>query len=302
MGYKLGDKYVKLSQNPRNNFIKKTQDLLNNSLYLYALDLNNENFKIIVEKINSFKPFVIRGYPDIMLFLATYIKNNNIKIIRPKAVTTTGNILFPNTRLIIEEVFNCKVFDSYGCEGGAIMAECESHNSYHASMEYAITEVINNGREVNDGEKGRVITTDLQNFGQPFIRYDTQDYVVKSKTKCSCDRNLLSIDKIEGRDSDILISPEGKLLIVHIFTIYFEWIDSVEQFQVRQDRLDEFCILLKVNSKFSKREEERICSYWGNYIGGNVKIKINIVDDIPLTKSGKRRFLIRNQQIKINFQ
>ena len=30
------------------------------------------------------------------------------------------------------------------------------------------------------------------------------------------------------------------------------------------------------------------------------RIKIHVVDDIPLTKSGKRRFLIRNKDIKLD--
>jgi phenylacetate-CoA ligase len=166
-------------------------------------------------------------------------------------------------------------------------------------MEYAITEIISNGHEVNSGEKGRVITTDLINYAVPFIRYDTQDYVTKSKEKCSCGRNLLPIEKIDGRDSDILITPKGKYLIVHNFTGYFEWIDSVEQFQIRQDKIDEFDIILIVNSKYTHEIERKIFKYWEEYINENVKIEINVVDDIPLTKSGKRRFLIRNKDIKL---
>jgi phenylacetate-CoA ligase len=295
MGYRLGDKYVKLSQNPRQG-IKKLQDKMNNCYYLFAQQLNDNNFSEIVKEIIRIKPKFMRGYPDPMFFLAKYIKKN--KIVLPPIITinTTGNILFPEARNIIEDVFNCRVFDSYSCEAGANVFECSTHQGYHSSMEYAITEIVSKGNSVNKGDKGRLITTDLFNYAVPFIRYDTQDYITKSK-KCSCGRNLLEIDKIDGRDSDILQTPKGKYLILHNFTGYFEWINSVIQFQVRQDKIDNFLFLLKVNEKYSQDTEKEILKYWTEYINEDVKIIINIVNDIPLTKSGKRRFLIRSKEI-----
>ncbi len=298
MGYRLGDRYIKLSQNPRKG-IKRIQDKVNNSCYLFAQQLTNDNFGVITESIIKAKPLFIRGYPDPMLFLAKYIRENNVVLPPVIAINITGNILFPETKALIEKVFHAPVFDSYSCEGGATAFECDTHDYYHSSMEYAVTEIMSESEEVNPGERGRVITTDLHNYAVPFIRYDSQDYVVKSSGQCTCGRELLAIDKIEGRDSDILITPKGKYLIVHNFTGYFEWIDSVDQFQIRQDKIDEFDFLLKVNSKYSSGVEEKIYNYWKKYINEDVKIKIHVVDDIPLAKSGKRRFLIRNKDIKI---
>ena len=298
MGYSLGDRYIKLSQNPRKG-IKRIQDKVNNCCYLFAQQLTNDSFRIITESILKAKPSFIRGYPDPILFLAKYIRENNITLPPVTAINTTGNILFPETKALIEEVFHAPVFDSYSCEGGAGVSECDTHHCYHSSMEYAVTEIMSDSKEVNPGENGRVITTDLHNYAVPFIRYDTQDYVVKSSKQCTCGRNLLPIDKIEGRDSDILITPKGKYLIVHNFTGYFEWLDSVDQFQIRQDKIDEFNLLLKVNSKYSFEVEKEIYNYWEKYIDEDVKIKIHVVDDIPLTKSGKRRFLIRDKSITL---
>lgn len=298
MGYRLGDKYIKLSQNPRKE-IKNLQDKINNCHYLFTQQLTDYNFSKILNEIQKFKPKFIRGYPDPMLFLANYIQKNKVSLPYIKAINTTGNILFPESRRTIEEAFICKVFDSYSCEGGANVFECETHKSYHSSMEYAITEIISDSKEVNNGEKGRVITTDLINYAIPFIRYDTQDYITKSKEKCSCGRDLLAIEKIDGRDSDILITPKGKYLIDHNFSVYLKNTNLIEQFQVRQNKIDEFNILLKVNDNFTKEEEVKIYNYWQKYINEDVKINIKIVNDIPLTKSGKRRFLIRNKDIKL---
>ena len=300
MDYRLGDRYIKLSQNPRPK-LKRIQDKLNNCLYLPVKQLTEENFNIIVKSINNYKPVIIRSYPDPLFFLVQFIIKNNIKIYSPKAIATTGNVLSKEYREKIENVFNCKIYDSYSCEGGANVSECYTHECYHSSMEYAITEILNkNNNEAVNGESGRVITTGLHNYAVPFIRYDTQDYVTKSIDKCSCGKQLLSIDKIEGRDSDILVTPNGKCLIVHNFTGYFEWVDSVNQFQVIQNKIDEIDILLKVNEKYNKQIESEILNYWQSYIGDDVKVKIEVVNEIPLTNSGKRRFLIRDKEIKLN--
>lgn len=300
MGYRLGDRYIKLSQNPRPK-LKQIQDKVNNCLYLPVKQLTYENFAKIVNAINGYKPIIIRSYPDPLFFLVQFIIKNNVKIYSPKAIATTGNILSKEYREIIENVFNCKIYDSYSCEGGANVSECYTHECYHSSMEYAITEILNNSNnEAVNGESGRVITTDLHNYAVPFIRYDTQDYVIKSMDKCSCGKQLLSIDKIDGRDSDILVTPNGKRLIVHNFTGYFEWVDSIDQFQVIQNKIDEINIILKVNEKYNQQIESEILNYWQNYIGDDVKVRIELVNEIPLTNSGKRRFLIRDKDIKLN--
>jgi phenylacetate-CoA ligase len=164
-------------------------------------------------------------------------------------------------------------------------------------MEYAITEVID--EDNNNTDFGRLITTDLWNFATPFIRYDTQDIVELTHNECSCGRKLLPIKKIFGRDSDILITSSGQFLIANNFTGFFQWISEVEQFQVEQKELNNFEFVLKVNNNYSKQTENKIIEHYKKIISGEVKIQVKIVDDIPLTKSGKRRFLIRSNHIQL---
>ena len=299
MGYRLGNKYVKISTHKR-SILKKIQDLVNRSKYLQAKHLTELFLKNIAKSINSYHPKIIRGYPEHLLILAKYIKNNNLNIFSPTAISTTGSVLSSPTRNLIEKQFDCKIFDSYRCEGGAYTSECETRSCYHSSMEYAITEIISNKHEVKKGKKGRVITTDLNNYAVPFIRYDTQDYVTKSKSKCSCGRNLLAIDSIDGRDGDILITPNGKILTLQEFGGYLQHFDSIEQYQIIQDSINHIIIKLVTNNKFNKNEGKIIYNYWNNYIGSNVKLEIQIVDDISFTKSGKLRSTIRNKNIKLN--
>jgi len=304
MGYKLGDPYVKLSMNPRGSLIKKIQDIMNNSLYMSSKQLINEEFVRIAELINKFNPEYIRGYPVPLYFLAKHYKEKFGKYpgTSLKALNTTGSTLNDEDREMIEKVFGVKIFDAYSCEGGAVFYECPFHGCYHPSEEYAIQEYIEDSFTLSSPERPlRHITTDLHNFASPFIRYDTGDYIVTGNDeRCSCGRNFKKIKKIFGRESDILITPSGKYLIVENFVAYFEWITEVDQIQVVQEENDLIVIKMLVNKNFNDKVLDRIRKYWTNYIGNDVRLYFEIADHIELTPTGKRRTVIRRPHIKID--
>ena len=296
-GFNLGDRYIKLSQNSRNNPRKKLQDKISNNLYLATNPLIDSNFEFILNQIENYKPKIIRCYPDPLLFLARYKKQHPKFKYQPKVITTTGNTLYAETRKEIEEAFSCKVFDSYNCEGNPNVFECETHDRYHSSEEYGISEVLDENSKIVNKGIGRLISTDLYNYAHPFIRYETQDQVELLNDRCSCGRELLSIKRILGRASDVLDTPNGKF-IVHHFTSFFSLLNSplkksVESFQVIGYE-NKVVFNLVVNNQFNSEISEYIKNYW--MVKFNNVVDINVVLEIPLTKSGKRKFIINEKQ------
>jgi len=304
MGYRCGDKYVKVSMNPRNSLIKKIQDFVNNSIYLSSNQLGVDEFNRIWKEIQKGNPKFIRCYPVPLQFLSQLIKKENQTYNGDAliAINTTGSTLHDDVRKEIEDVFKVKIFDSYSCEGSSGFAQCPSHENYHPAEEHAISEFIADNVTLSDPQKPlRHITTDLHNYASPFIRYDTQDYMVLGNNEpCSCGRNYLNIKRIKGRDSDILRTPSGKFLIVENFVAYFEYISEVDQIQIIQEELDKIVINMIVNDQYNQQISNKIYNYWTDYIGHDVSLVINIVDEIKLTPTGKRRTVIRNPKIKIN--
>ena len=228
---------------------------MSRNLYLATNPLIDSNFEFILKEIERYKPKIIRCYPDPLLFLARYKQNHPEFSYSPLAITTTGNTLHSETRAEIEAAFGCKIFDSYNCEGNSTVFECPTHTCYHSAEEYGISEVVDeNGSPIKSGV-GRLISTDLWNLAHPFIRYDTQDLVEVSDEPCSCGRKHLRINKIIGRDNDVIIAPNGRKFIVHNFTGFFqtdhkEINRSIEQFQVvKKDSIIIFRMV--VNQRFS---------------------------------------------------
>jgi phenylacetate-coenzyme A ligase PaaK-like adenylate-forming protein len=303
MGYKLGDKYVKISMNPRSSIMKRIQDKVNNCLYLSANQLTSKEFDYIQKAIMKFDPLFIRAYPVPFYYLAINIKaTGGYRQQALKGLNTTGSTLHQKVRVEIEDIFQVSIFDSYSCEGGANFSQCPSKLFYHPAEEYAISEFIEDSfTSTNEEHPVRHITTDLHNYASPFIRYDTQDYVILADQKsCTCGREYINVKKILGRDSDILITPSGKYLIVENFVAYFEWINEVEQIQVVQKRKNEITINMIVNKDFTRKVYDKILNYWKDYIGTDVNVKIKLVDEIQLTPTGKRRTVIRNPEILID--
>lgn len=295
MGFRLGDKYVKLSQNARKNPLKRLQDRMSRNLYLATNPLLDANFDHILKEIERYKPKYLRCYPDPLLFLARYKLAHPEFSYKPLAITSTGNTLHPETREEIEAAFGCKIFDSYNCEGNSVVFECPNHSCYHSAEEYGISEVLDdNGNTVTSGT-GRLISTDLCNFAHPFIRYDTQDYVEVDDTPCACGRKLFRISKILGRDNEVLVMESGRRFIVHNFTGFFQ-VDtpqlnrSVDQFQVVKKKNGTVLFRLVVNDKFKKSMADYIRLYWEGEF--QTRVIIEKVAVIPFTASGKRRFVL----------
>ncbi len=299
MGYRLGDTYAKLSQNKRTGLYKKLQDLLIRSQYVFIKDLTPEALKNVIQMLNSGRPEFIRCYPDPLLFLSMIINDGHNIEYSPRAINTTGNILTPGSREKIEKAFGAPVFDSYSCEASAQFFEGPDRKAYLASMEYAITEVLDSND--SPSESGRHVTTDLWNLAMPFIRYDTQDIIERADQYTNSDIHLAAFSQIKGRNSDILVTPSGKFLIVHTFTIFFEYFEEIIQFQVIQTKPDQVEILLVVNKKYDKKSESAIAEGLSELIGNDVEIEIRTVSEIPLLPSGKRKFIVRNESVKLEF-
>ncbi len=296
MGWRLGDKYIKISQNPRSSFLKRLQDIVTRNRYMATADLSDKHLYEMMQEIEKYKPIVIRSYPDPLYIMAQYRLSHLEFTFSPLAITTTGNTLHPHIRHTIEKAFSCPVLDSYASEGNAVCFECLTHAGYHVAEEYGITEVLDdNDNEIMDG-MGRVVTTDLWNFAHPFIRYDVQDRVETTAALCSCGKAHKRILKILGRDNEVLTAANGKRFIVHHFTVFFEptvtpqLLDSINQFQVIQHIDKSITFKLVVNGNYNSSVEDFIIRYWSNELG--CKVSVLVVPRIPIMQNNKRRFII----------
>jgi phenylacetate-CoA ligase len=104
-----------------------------------------------------------------------------------------------------------KLVGFYGSkEGHNIAFECPTGLHLHVNEEATLVEILDeDGAPCAPGEMGRVVVTNLYNFGQPLIRYDHGDLAVWGAGPCACGRTLPVIDRVIGRTVNLFRFPDG---------------------------------------------------------------------------------------------
>lgn len=283
-GYELGDRYVKISINAdRGLKRKRLQDLFMNSLYICAFKMDPGHVSKFIAQIISFKPKVVYGYSSSINVMAREMLKQGV-CYPAQAVITTGDNLILSFRKDIETAFQAKVYDDYGCggEGLAIANQCE-YGTYHVNDELLVVEEVNN----------EAVVTSLNNLAMPLLRYVVGDRIgLRKSTRCKCGRGLTTINSLDGRSHDVVRTIRGDVLVVHFFTILFEYMQGIDQFKIIQRRLEEIVVRLVINDRFDKHaDEKRIVEYIRKSVGDSIAIKIEYVAAIPLEHNGKHRLI-----------
>jgi phenylacetate-CoA ligase len=112
------------------------------------------------------------------------------------------------TRRRIQESFGARTFDHVGMtEMGAYGFECEEQSGLHINEDEFIAEMIDPAThaEIEDGQKGELVLTNLGRVGMPLIRYRTGDLGVISREPCPCGRRgARLVGGVLGRADDMI--------------------------------------------------------------------------------------------------
>jgi phenylacetate-CoA ligase len=215
-------------------------------------------------------------------------------------VFTSSETLLPLQRSLIEERFECTVFDFYGlAERMAFATQCEAQQ-YHLNFEYAVNEVVDGtGNPVPEGQEGYLVGTSLHNYGMPFIRYKTNDVTAIVTGKCECGRSMPRLKAITTKAEDIIVTPEGKLISSSVLTHPFKPLDSVKESQIIQETIDHLRIRIVPRDDYNDNDSEQLLAALRNRVGHEMKIDLEFVEEIPRTKAGKFRWVISKVPLPI---
>jgi len=307
-GYRYGEKKATLGGSSlipeaKPGFGKKLRLMLERNLPLSAAHMSEEIVNGYVRELRAFDPHVLRGYPSSVYSLCKFLSRKNITGFNIRSVFVTAEVLQPYQRELIENTFNCEVFDTYGCaDGGGSANECGEHNGLHASIDRSILEVVEQeeaegrgGEDVSPGERGRMLWTDIFNYAMPFIRYSPEDIGVLSPETCSCNRGLPLLEAIEGRTTDIISFSNGVSLGGPAFTLIFKDF-RIEEYQLVQKTADSLLIRLVKGKDYPGDETQKILDVMRYHCGEGVELTIEFVEEMEKTPSSKFRFIISEVQ------
>ncbi len=265
--------------------------------YFNSFDFGEQEMALCQSALEKYSPDIIVGYTNPLYNFAQYINAKTpAPRIRPRSIITGAEKLHEFQRQEIENAFQAKVFNTYGSREFMLIAmECEQHNGLHISAENLFVEILReDGSPANPGEYGRIVITDLHNYGMPFIRYEIGDLAIQSDRACSCGRGLPMLDDIIGRSLDMIKTPGGKMIPGEFFPHLLKDFSCIQRFQVVQDKLDKLTIKIVSRCKMDTGELNLLKAEVLKVMGTGIDINYQFVDNIPLTKTGKHRVTISN--------
>ena len=276
--------------NTRSQWKQKINRYWRNQYWLDGFHLTEPAMHRTYLKMQQWQPKTILAYPSSLYQFAKYLNENNLK---PnwdlKGIITSAEMLFTHYRALVESVFGTKIYNRYGSrEVGLIAMECaEGH--MHINCRDLFLE-INSPDPYNI--PGDILITQLNNWTMPFIRYRIGDIGYLSNEICPCGNQLPILAELLGRSTATFRTKDGTLVHGGYFTQQFYNIDGVTQFQLIQETYEKCKLKLVLNEKWTERTGSEIIKKIQEKLGTDVSVDVEYVDDIPLSKSGKREYTI----------
>lgn len=247
------------------------------------------------ERMNQYRADVIVGYTNPLYEFARYIDEHGLAPVFPKSIIVGAEKLHPFQRELIERVFHARVFETYGSrEFMLIGAECDKHEGLHLSLENLYVEILDDdGSPTPPGREGNVVVTDLFNYGMPFIRYVNGDRAIAGFELCSCGRGLPLLRQVVGRQLDTLDTPDGRKIPGEFFPHLIKDFPAIRRFQVVQETVQQITLKLIVEGgHLNPGDQTNLMNEIQKCTGTAVDIRLQLVDDIPLTKAGKLKVVV----------
>lgn len=271
---------------------RKIDSLLLRRLFVSSFALSDNDLQKTIHQIQRYAPKVLIAYPTPLHRLSRYVSDHGCGALGLTSLITSSETLYDYQRHEIEAQLQTKIYNRYGCrEFGPIATECEQGNM-HELNDRLFIEYIDALLDESHGGLKELVITDLHKFGMPLIRYRIGDIGTPSETVCSCGRGLPLMKHIEGRTFDLIIGSNGNFVAGTFWTLLFRSVPGIEMFQVHQTSQDLVRILLEVNDHFQPATINELQTCIREACGHDMGITIDVVPEIPVSASGKRRFVI----------
>jgi len=296
-GWRLGQPLAAVWGNPpvprtwRNRLRWALKDRV---IYLDTMNIDDRAIEEFVTAWRHWRPGLLYGHAHSIFILAEALQDIE-RGLRPAGIVATSMMLLSSERSVIQEVFKTPVTDRYGCEEVSLIAcECEHHQGMHFNAEHNWVEILrDDGTPCAPGEDGRIVVTELINFGMPMIRYEVGDRGVATARLCPCGRGLPLLDRLTGRVADFLVAESGSRVAgISLIENTLTRLPGIRQMQLVQDRRDRVQANLVPGTGYDSVVKEELVSSLRSYLGQSCDVDIVEVDKIPQDKSGKYRFSI----------
>ncbi len=294
-GWKPSDMIVNIWGNPRDQGSARPsvslKQWLSGSMTLSAYRYGRTEMDDWLDVLARFRRVFVYGYVSVLSDLAEHILASGRTPSSVCAVMTSAEKLHDHQRVLIAKAFGCPVHDQYGSrEVPCIAVECE-HGGMHLLTHSAYVEFL---PEAGSDLK-RLVVTGLTNRTMPLLRYEIGDYATPLSSSCPCGRGFPLIRMDIGRIYDFMLASGGSKVHGAYFVKIIKGIEGVLSFQFRQSVPGEVELLVKCKEDVSEASTAQLNALpqcVASDHGGEIRLRVHFVPEIPRTIGGKHRYIV----------
>lgn len=293
-GYQLGDwrAFFRGTDLPNNRSHFAMPSI--GELLIRIQSVEAETIDFFWTEITRRKIHYLHGYASALLFVARVLEESSSDTSwrhQIRGLFPASEQFTKGQEEVLRRVFpNAKIAVFYGLSEKTACAWMDDDHVYHSYPTYGYVELVNpDGSHVNPGERGRVVTTSLDGRGQPMLRYDTGDsaeFIRVDKNGSVVFREILSRRGREG-----LVRTDGELFPTTSFLLHSEDFSCVYRFRIRQEVPGEAVLVVQPSKTATEEAVESFYQAMVRRTQNQVKLDLELVDDLPATVNGKSTLL-----------
>jgi phenylacetate-CoA ligase len=263
-------------------------DWMNAEKTLIATQFDAATLQAWARFVQRYQPVLLYGYASAISELARFIVANQLPMPRSLiGVYSTAEILTEPQRAIMQQAFNCKVYNQYGCrEVPNIAWECKLGNM-HVFADLVRLE------SVRIEQSDHLIVTSLTNRLMPFIRYDLGDTgVLMAGQECACGSPFPVMEMQMCRQNDWLRGHDDQRIHPGIFNRLLDGCHEIQQYQWVQTQRHHLDLNLVTSAPLQAEKIATISAKINAAMGGPVTLNLHYLTEITRTTAGKHRYVI----------
>ena len=290
--YRVGDKLVYLRNLESTLSKSQAKQFIQNESVICTQKYDDDTLAQITDQLMHLeKHTTILGYASTLQALAAYMERKGIFASNVSGIISGAEAITSKTRKMVEKQFCCPVVSRYSNQEMGIFAQDATEDEFLLNRASYYFEILKMDEDTpaEIGETGRIVVTDLYNHAMPMIRYDTGDLGIMEVDG----HGRIYLAKVLGRKLDLLYNTKNEPLSFFALDEYFEPNLDIEQYQIIQE--DRTHITVNIIMNPGKILDEKWCiDGVKSVMGQDCHVKIQYLGSVPITASGKFRYVICN--------
>lgn len=251
----------------------------------HFLAKSEENVLRELRRMLSYRPKYIHGYANSIYLLARTAESKGIDLsaMKVKAVVTESEKCHDFQRELLERVFAAPVVENYGCVEFGMIAQPAKDGAMCINEDHVVAESL---------ADGSAVFTNLDEFAFPLIRYRNGDEMKIGASHPTLP--YLTVGELSGRKTESIKLPNGGALhgFVPMYPVskHSKWMNA---YQIYQPDIRTMIIRIVLSQgELPDEVRSQIQSEMRAIVGDGMEIRFEFPKDIPLTRRGKRLFIV----------